>query len=262
MLDILFENRNKDYGAYALRSSYNNTIKSSLLITTFICACFCGYILLHHSKENLIISQVITIPDSDPIQIPSEKPKPPEAAKPLPRNNSRQITNSTPVIVKDNEPTTQPTVDDLLSSKIGDIKMNGDLVGDAHIAAPSNGNGNSISNNTTSTKVDDETKIFERAEVMPEFPGGIDALRKFIIKNIHQPDDLEAGQKIVVMASFVVSKTGKIENLKIANSGRTDLDKEVLRVINKMPLWKPGMQNGSAVSVYFNLPVTFMPAAE
>jgi protein TonB len=64
------------------------------------------------------------------------------------------------------------------------------------------------------------------------------------------------------MASFVVAKNGVIQNIKIVNSGRADLDKEVLRVINKMPLWKPGMQNGKAVSVYFNLPVTFQTAME
>ena len=97
---------------------------------------------------------------------------------------------------------------------------------------------------------------------MPAFPGGVNALVKFILKNIHQPDDLQAGESIKVIASFVVSKTGGIENIKIISSGRPDLDKEVTRIINKMPLWKPGLQNGKPVSVYFNLPVTFKSADE
>ena len=79
---------------------------------------------------------------------------------------------------------------------------------------------------------------------------------------LRQPDDLQAGETIKVIASFVVSKTGTIENVKIINSGRSDLDKEVIRIINKMPLWKPGLQNGKPVSVYFNLPVTFKSADE
>jgi protein TonB len=66
----------------------------------------------------------------------------------------------------------------------------------------------------------------------------------------------------MVLASFIVSKNGSIEHVKIINSGRTDLDKEVTRVIGKMPLWKPGVQNGHEVSVYFNLPVTFMGVDE
>ena len=81
---------------------------------------------------------------------------------------------------------------------------------------------------------------------------------KFMIRNLKQPDDLQEGEKIIVMASFVVNKNGEIEKIKITNTGRTDLNKEVQRVINKMPLWKPGIQNGNAVAVYFNLPVTFM----
>ena len=93
---------------------------------------------------------------------------------------------------------------------------------------------------------------------MPEYPGGIEALKKFMLKNLRQPDDLQPGEKILVMASFVVNKNGQIEQVKIINGGRTDLNKEVQRVINKMPFWKPGLQNGNTVAVYFNLPVTFI----
>jgi len=95
---------------------------------------------------------------------------------------------------------------------------------------------------------------------MPEFPGGLEALKKFLLKNIRQPDDLQPGERIVVLASFIVARNGGIEQMKIINSGRADLDKEVLRVIGKMPSWKPGVQNGHEVSVYFNLPVTFIGA--
>jgi len=71
---------------------------------------------------------------------------------------------------------------------------------------------------------------------------------------------LEEGQKINVIARFVVEPDGSIEGLDIIQHGRDDLNKEVLRVLRKMPKWKPGMQNGRAVPVYFKVPVTFMPA--
>ena len=83
-----------------------------------------------------------------------------------------------------------------------------------------------------------------------------------MLKNLIQPDDLNAGEKIVVLASFIMGKNGHLEQVKIIKSGRTDLDQEVQRVINKMPVWKPGLQNGNAVAVYLNLPVTFMNLAE
>jgi protein TonB len=83
-----------------------------------------------------------------------------------------------------------------------------------------------------------------------------------MLKNLRQPDDLQPGEKIIVKAFFVVTKEGKIDQVKIISAGRNDLDKEVERVINKMPLWKPGKQNGSAVAVYFNLPVTFVNTGE
>ena len=75
---------------------------------------------------------------------------------------------------------------------------------------------------------------------------------------MQQPSDFEQGQKIVVVAQFVIASSGKIEGIEIVQSGREDLDHEVLRVVSKMPHWKPGMQNGRAVAVYYKVPVTFV----
>jgi protein TonB len=94
---------------------------------------------------------------------------------------------------------------------------------------------------------------------MPQYPGGIEALKKFIQRNAQQPDDLEEGQRIVVVAQFVVDASGNIINIGIEQKGRKDLDMEVMKVIKKMPQWIPGKQNGRSVPVYFRLPVTFMP---
>ena len=121
------------------------------------------------------------------------------------------------------------------------------------------GSGNAAAQPAT-TKAD-ETPL-SQAEEMPEYPGGIDALKKFMLKNLRQPDDLQPGEKIIVKAFFVVNKDGKIGQVKIISTGRNDLDKEVERVINNMPLWKPGKQNANAVAVYFNLPVTFVNTGE
>jgi len=261
LLDILFENRNKTYGAYALRKSYNKILITSIACTLFVAACFCVLQFLHHTKKLEVTTVDIHIPD-----ITLSKP-PENLPKPLPQHmqtatHIKQANNSTPQIVSDNVQTKfPPTNIELDKAVIGPINLGGK--DDAGIIEPPveslKAAGSVVT--TTSEKIA-ENKPVKIAQVMPEFPGGINALIKFILKNIHQPDDLQPGQQIKIIASLVVSKTGAVENVKIVSSGRADLDKEVLRVINKMPVWKPGMQNGKPVSVYFNLPVTFQTADE
>lgn len=256
LLDILFENKNKTYGAYSLRKSYNNTLRVAITITIFITACFAITLLLHHSKQELTARTfIIEPPDAKLIQ-------PPQQVKPLQKTNPqvnhvRQVINSTPVIVPDKDKTTVPTIDVIDKSLISDVNTDGapPVDGMPSVQSANSGAGQAVI--TSAIPADDPNKIFSSAQVMPQFPGGTDALVKFMLRNLHQPDDLQNGETIKVIASFVVNKTGSIENIKIISSGRTDLDKEVLRVMNKMPLWKPGLQNGKPVSVYFNLPVTF-----
>ena len=77
-------------------------------------------------------------------------------------------------------------------------------------------------------------------------------------RNLAQPDDIQPGEKVTVLVKFIIDKDGIISAAEIINSGRKDLDKEVLRVINKMPKWIPGKQNGQSVGVYFKLPVSFI----
>ncbi|MBV9960999.1 MAG: energy transducer TonB [Parafilimonas sp.] len=260
LLDILFENRNKTYGAYALRRSYNKTLAAAISTTFFIAIIFSVFQFMHHTKQTDHITPVFI---SDPILTKLDAVKP---VKPLQHQQQRapqrlnQVVTSAPKIVDDFQPTKMPTVDDALNNIIGSETAAGRQTGD--IVQPTEGTGEGKAANAPVAETKPDDKPLEWAQVMPQYPGGIDALRKFMLKNLREPDDLQSGEKIVVSASFVVNKNGEIEQVKIINSGRPDLDKEVQRVINKMPLWKPGMQNGNTVSVYFNLPVTFMSAEE
>jgi protein TonB len=261
LLDILFENRNKAYGAYALRRSYNKRIVSALTITLFISACFSLFQLMHYSKHRDVMQPVIIAPymifsKTDDIKPAAAKP----AAQKLSATRYRQVISTPPVIVNNDVKTDMPTVDETDKSMVGPVNMNGvDATGE--VQPPAEIKGDAINESkAVETKIDDSPLY--TAQVMPEYPGGLDALRKFMLRNLKQPDDLQAGEKIIVMASFVVNKNGRIEQVKIISNGRDDLNKEVERVINKMPAWKPGMQNGNTVAVYFNLPVTFMSEEE
>ncbi len=242
-----------------MRKSYNKTVRISIAITVFLSACFALTILMHHNKEKYLLQPIYFMPD--PI-LSSVKPvilKPPQSLQTRHVNNFRQVNTSTPIIVSDTIKSTQPTINEIDKSSIGAITKTGDDINDKTEEPPSD-YGSSKQNTSVTTVADDAPLI--SAEVMPEFTGGVNALIKFIQRNIKQPNDLKEQEKIRVVASFIVTRSGAIENIKIISSGRADLDKEVIRVISKMPLWKPGIQNGKQVTVYFNLPVTFQSADE
>ena len=93
---------------------------------------------------------------------------------------------------------------------------------------------------------------------MPVFPGGEEALMKFIINEVKYPDDAKkAGIQGKVFVNFIVNKEGNIVHPKITRGVSPSLDKEALRVINKMPQWTPGKNKGETVSVRFTMPIMF-----
>ncbi|MEP6683457.1 MAG: energy transducer TonB [Parafilimonas sp.] len=261
LLDILFENRNKTYGAYALRKSFNKTMASAITATLFIAMVFCVFQLLHHTKKRDTTTIVIISPDQMLSKIEEAKLTPENPAPQHMATHFNQVISTHPVIVNDDTPTQMPTIDDIDKSIISDVNLKGDDATNI-IAPPAETHVNSGTITTPVVEIKPDNTPLNWAQVMPEYPGGIEALRKFMLRNLNQPNDLQPGEKIIVMASFVVNKNGQIEQVKIINSGRPDLNKEVQRVINKMPVWEPGIQNGNAVAVYFNLPVTFMSEDE
>lgn len=95
-------------------------------------------------------------------------------------------------------------------------------------------------------------------EQMPEFKGGLDALYKYISKNVMYPTHLrEKGIHGKVIVKFVVWKDGTIKNVEISKGHHPDLNEEAMRVVRSMPNWEPGRQEGEPVNVYFHLPISF-----
>ena len=106
--------------------------------------------------------------------------------------------------------------------------------------------------------LDSEEQIFFIVEDMPEFPGGEIALRQYIGNSVKYPADaVKDGTQGKVYITFVVSKDGTIANAKIARSVSPSLDAEALRVVNSLPVWKPGKQRGQAVNVSYTVPINF-----
>ncbi|HOG19921.1 MAG TPA: energy transducer TonB [Salinivirgaceae bacterium] len=107
--------------------------------------------------------------------------------------------------------------------------------------------------------VEDEPEIFLVVEQEPEFPGGMEALNKYLQTNMKYPQIAkENGISGRVWLNFVVDDKGKISKIKVVRSVDPALDAEAIRVVQSMPQWKPGRQSGRAVYVSFNLPVNFV----
>jgi len=105
--------------------------------------------------------------------------------------------------------------------------------------------------------------VFTIVEDMPDFPGGEDAMKKFLAENIKYPDEAVRNNiQGTVYVSFVVQQDGKIVDTKVLRGVGSGCDEEALRVVNRMPVWKPGYQNGKAVKVQYNLPVHFKLASK
>ncbi len=104
----------------------------------------------------------------------------------------------------------------------------------------------------------DEDKVFDVVEQMPEYTGGVEALLKYLAENVRYPKEAEEkGLQGRVIATFVVEKDGSISRAEIVKSVDPLLDEEALRVINAMPNWVPGRQNGEAVAVKYAVPISF-----
>jgi len=106
--------------------------------------------------------------------------------------------------------------------------------------------------------MDPEPAIFESVERMPEFPGGLHALSRFMSKHLRVPEEIEEpGTRIKILVNFVVAQDGSLQSVLFKDSIPGAYEKEIRRVFMKMPKWNPGSQNGKLVSVYYHLPIIF-----
>lgn len=259
LLDIIFENRNKDYGAYELRKSYNHRILLALSIM------FCFVLLFsvvnyffHPLKDDAEKTFVFETREYAPSQFYFEPKKQSHSFsnKSKKKTNARQQT--TPRIVSDksiNKSVASILPDNASQLIQGDEPLNfGSGEGtNVNFVAPKE-------EVKVKEKIEKKPEIYLSADVMPQFPGGLKALSNFLKKNIKAPDEVEEGMKISVKVRFVVDINGQLQSFKVVESGGEVFDNEVLRVLKKMPQWIPGKSKGKNVAVYFIVPVIFTAA--
>src|ERR1700743_1246850 len=255
-LDVVFTDRNKAYGAYELRKSNPKNTTKALVIGIVLFVFLISFqtilnfisVFIPKATEKVKITNVVLQPPP-----PLDKTKPPPPPPEPPKPKVVQVKFPLPVVKPDNEVKEQPpTVKELEVADPGQKTVKGDPNADIKIDEPV---GNSDVKQVTE---EDPNKIFTAVEQEPTFAGGIEKFYAFLRNNIHYPAVAkENNVQGKVFVSFVVEKDGSLTDIKVVRSLGSGTDEEAVRVLKNSPKWKPGIQNGRPVRVYYTVPISF-----
>jgi len=250
-LEIVFEGRNKVYGAYELRKTNSKTTLRALIIGSVLFVVAIAMPLLINmipdSQDDTSLDTKITTVKLPPKEKPKENIPPP----PPPPPKVDQVKFVKPVVAKAEEVTEEPPkIVEIKDKKLGDETIKGDP--DADLTVEPVGNG--------PADVVDDNNIYNTAgiEVKPDFPGGMEKFYKYVGNNYRTPE--EEGLKGKVYVTFVVEKDGSLTDIKVIRDIGFGTGKEAVRVLQKCPKWNPGEQNGKKVRVLYSLPITIQSA--
>jgi len=248
--EIVFENRNKAYGAYFIRKVYSKNVViasiASLLIIIFVLA-FPSIAALFKSDVAIEKPRLrTTVSLEQPPPINPDQPPPPN----IPPPPTKTIIKFLPPKVTDKEVVEEekmPTIEEIKKNETGSENVEGDA--DAVFEAPA----------AEVVKDDgDANKVFTFVEQSAEPVGGLEAFYKWIGKTLRYPAAARRmGLEGKVFVKFVIEPTGVISNVEIVKGFNGECDKEAQRVLTIAPKWKPGRQSGRAVRQAYTLPIAF-----
>lgn len=260
--DIVFQNRNKSYGAYILRADYQNVIKKALIIGIGL---FCLAILtpmlwakVDRKDKIIVIAEVL-----DVNELPKEEVKPIEPITPPPPIETEpqvrsQIRFTEPEIVDNSKATELPPDQDALSEAVNIGTQNIVGIDEPIPTEDPDANKGSQPEMPIAVKTEDSREIFTIVEQNPEFMGGMEALARFLQKNLRYPNsatNANVGGKVFMQ--FVVGQDGTITKVDVLKGIGFGCDEEAQRVVKLMPRWSPGKQSGRPVAVRYTLPISF-----
>lgn len=249
--DLVFEHRNKEYGAYQLRKSYNKRLTLIMLgmLLTFALGALILFIVRNLPKE-----EVDAPKGSDKtwtVQPPPEDLPPPPPTTPPPPPLEKMTAFIPPVIEDDPVTDPVPTQDQLEDTKAGDKTQDGS---DENFDPPQ-------PNDDKPKEIEDKPEPIETfVEEEADYPGGAGEMAKFINENIDYPQEaIDLGIKGRVTVRFVVEKDGRVSNVSVAGplAGCKACDKAAVQVVEKMPPWTAGKNGGRAVRTWVTLPIKF-----
>ena len=262
--DLVFEGRNQSYGAYKLRKTTGKRNLWALIIVALAAVLlYLGLQLQRMAEANKKVENTQAV---ELAKLNTEKKEAKVEKKEVIRQEPEKVVEqvkssvkfTAPVIKKDEEVKEEDEIklDEVQKSDkaVGAFTVEGnDEVGGAVLKAKED-----IAAPEPPKHVVEETKIFTVVEQMPMFPGGDAALMGYLRDNMHYPTvAAENGVQGRVVVGFGVERDGSITDVNVLRSVDPSLDREAMRVVKAMPKWTPGKQNGSAVRVKYQVPVTF-----
>lgn len=260
-LDLLFEGRNKSYGAYELRRGYNKRLWIAIGGTALGFAIIAGGIFLKSQMTPAVDEDAVKINEVTIQQIEQEKPEepppppppPPPKQAPPPKIEMKAFTP--PKIVKDEEvKEPPPAVEELKETKIGTISQEG--IKDIGIVTPpaAADGGKGL---VEAKPVEKEPEVFTKVEVDAKYPGN---WRSFLERNLDGQVAVDNGASpgtYTVIVQFIVDVAGNVSDVKALTSVGFGMEQEAVRVIKKSGKWNPAIQNGREVKAYRKQPITY-----
>lgn len=263
ILDIVFDGRNKNYGAYELRKKYNKRLTIALIITASLAALILLLTIISSLNKDEKVEEVkideveLTEVKEQPKEEPPPPPPPPPPQAEPPKVEMKQFTP--PVVVKDEEVREDekpPKVEELTDTKISTINQEG--IKDEGIVAPPAGDGGKGVVVAPAKVEDDLDKVFQKVEIESKYPGGPSAWARYLNRNLRYPDRaVEDGIQGTVVIQFIVDREGNVSDVTALNDPGGGLAEEAIRIIKRSGKWEPAIQNGRQVKSYKKQPITF-----
>ena len=249
--ELVFQGKNKEYGAYKLRSDSDRRHNIAMIIIAVVAVV--GFSLpklieMATPKQKLVNVEVMKMSTLDKAEVKNE-PKKVKPVEPPPALKS-SIKFTAPVIKKDEDVKEEYKSQEVITNakvaiSIADVKGN-------------NEKGVDIADVKVAVTQIEEDHVYQVIEQMPQYPGGESELMSYIAKNLKYPVIAqENGIQGKVILRFVVSKSGVVDKIEVVRSLDPACDKEAVRVVKTLQRWIPGKQNGVNVSVYYTLPIAF-----
>lgn len=261
MIDIVFDGRNKDYGAYELRSNYAKRIKDALLVTLFLSSAIITTTLLAANRKSggnsVIITEGPTLSELPPPKQKEKQPEPePERPKPKePQTKAIKFTNFEPVKDEDFE-TPPPAHTDFDNAKIDDTNKDG-IDDSGIIDEPSKQTAPFVGNQTIEPPKTKPDPIVEIVEIDAKYPGN---WKQFLERNLNPEIPVENNAPLgryTVVIRFVVDREGLVSDITPLTTHGYGMEEEAMRVLRKATKWNPAIQNGLLVKAYRKQSITF-----
>lgn len=261
--DMVFEHRNKLYGAFDLRKSYTDSLKKATLLGISVVLFLTGSSFIYYKSQPKEIAGGIVLDMKNWVEPPLEDdvkiiPPPPKVEHETPPP-VKQVALLPPNPLPDDldfEEIVPPKVSEMDNAQISNVNVDGVDATTIVFSAPP-----PLPITSTETVISEIKAVelpFTHVEMMPEFIGGTSELYKWLGNNLRYPTAaVNAGVEGKVFVKFIVEKDGTISKLEVLKGIGFGCDEEALRTLQKMPKWNPGKQNGRAVRVYFTLPISF-----